>query len=205
MKKSFFMHTYNVVFTMLYLFGISYSLISALTLMSYFMEGSEINEYINIRHYVHLLCTKLQLIGIPALLILIILVLSEIINRLIFDSFILYLVSIIKTKNLKKFLYQKQIVDSNIQSSNSLRKTDPTIKEFNKTMRKTVLDVRRGYILIYIKIPYSQQAQKLLFDMKVDIINELKNTNDKYYFSEPIRSGNKLWITGKRKGVANTF
>ena len=123
MKKSFFMHTYNVVFTMLYLFGISYSLISALTLMSYFMEGSEINEYINIRHYVHLLCTKLQLIGIPALLILIILVLSEIINRLIFDSFILYLVSIIKTKNLKKFLYQKQIVDSNIQSSNSLRKT----------------------------------------------------------------------------------
>ncbi|WP_368884201.1 hypothetical protein [Staphylococcus haemolyticus] len=205
MKKSFFMHTYNVVFTMLYLFGISYSLISALTLMSYFMEGSEINEYINIRHYVHLLCTKLQLIGIPALLILIILVLSEIINRLIFDSFILYLVSIIKTKNLKKFLYQKQIVDSNIQSSNSLRKTDPTIKEFNKTMRKTVLDVRRGYILICIKIPYSQQAQKLLFDMKVDIINELKNTNDKYYFSEPIRSGNKLWITGKRKGVANTF
>ena len=48
-------------------------------------------------------------------------------------------------------------------------------------------------------MPRTQQAQKLLKDMEEHIKEEISNYNPNYYFSTPLRVGNKLWFKGTKR------
>lgn len=65
--------------------------------------------------------------------------------------------------------------------------------------QKSSIDIRRNTIRVYIKMPRSQQAQKLLRDMEIDLKADISYQNPNYYFAEPVRKGNTLWIIGTRR------
>ena len=54
-------------------------------------------------------------------------------------------------------------------------------------------------VIIFIKTPNNQQAQKLLKEMKSQIKEEIANRNPNYYFSAPTRFKNALWFEGKKR------
>ena len=76
---------------------------------------------------------------------------------------------------------------------------NPVMIQFNKAVRWLVVDVKKEEVKVLLKVPRTQQAQKLFKEMEDDIREEVSNCNPKYYFSTPNRDGNKLWFIGTKR------
>ncbi|BAH88089.1 hypothetical protein SmuNN2025_1063 [Streptococcus mutans NN2025] len=76
---------------------------------------------------------------------------------------------------------------------------NPVMIQFNKAVRWSVVDVQKGEVNALLKVPRTQQAQKLLRTMEDDTREEISNRNPEYYFSTPSRDGNELWFVGTKR------
>ncbi|MGV8999033.1 hypothetical protein ACN9TI_02340 [Lactococcus lactis] len=125
------------------------------------------------------------------------LALSELFTRILKDAPINLMKSIIQTLQLRHFLYQQEThkikVKSNTHSPN------PVTAQFNRFMRKSMIDITQHQVTILIKVPHTQQAQKLLKTVEGQIKEELSSRNTDYFFSEFERHKNELWLIGTRK------
>ena len=139
------------------------------------------------------------IISLLLLLCLIILVTVEIVTRLAQDSLSNYFDSIIATFKVRRFGFQSERVEQatpNIQGKSTL---NPIYHDFNKSVRKSVVDISDSQVLVFIKVPRSQQAQKILKEMEQLLKEEISSQNPDYYFSSPERIKNGLWFTGNRR------
>lgn len=75
----------------------------------------------------------------------------------------------------------------------------PVVKDFNKAAHKAVVDVRNNQTVVFIKIPHSQQAQKILNDLESQLKEEISSRNPDFYFSTPERYKNYLWFIGTKR------
>ena len=112
--------------------------------------------------------------------------------------------SIKQTKAMRKFLrqYEKPIAikTDNEKNISEGEQNDPIVDEFNNTVRKSVVDVREKDIILVIPLPKSQQARKLLKDMRSDIFEEFSIENVNYlYSSKPEYISKYLIFTGNKK------
>ena len=62
-----------------------------------------------------------------------------------------------------------------------------------------MIDISKENIILYLKVPHTQQAQKLLKEMEAQIKEEVASRNPDYYFSAPNRVKNKMWLIGTKR------
>lgn len=101
---------------------------------------------------------------------------------------------------LRYFLVQTEITEKVITIENqSITTSNPINYNFNRSVKKGFVDIRQETVTIFLKVPRSQQAQKLLKEMEPQIKEEISSRNQNYYFSSPTRVNNSLWFEGKKR------
>lgn len=202
MKKSFFMRTYNLN---------SYLMLSSLLtgflgwlldfLASTFdvtlpiaLDLSQLNTYLALGSdcsYMVMTCL---------LSVLFVLVTVEMVRRIRFDSLFNYFKSHFHTCKFRHFLTQQEKAERVTTIDNQNMTTlNPINRHFNRYVRKSVVDIRKDNVTVLLKVPRTQQAQKLFKEIEDDIREEISNRNPDYYFSSPERKGSDLWFIGTKR------
>lgn len=201
-KKTFFIKTYNlniylILFSLLTGFiGWSLNFLSNsvdLNLPISF-DFSQINFFLSLgSHY-----SYNAMIGI--LFILFSSIMIEVLNRVRFDSFLNYFKSIYHTFKLRNFLIQREkIMNTKIIENQFIAPINQINDSFNRCARKSVIDIQKDEVKVFIKVPRDQQGQKLLGDMIYQLKDEITSQHPDYYFSAPNRLRNNLWVIGKKR------
>ncbi|WP_332379998.1 hypothetical protein LLNCDO184_13660 (plasmid) [Lactococcus lactis subsp. lactis] len=122
----------------------------------------------------------------------------ELIKRFKSDSWINYFKSIKQTFNLRRFMRQSER-SGKIVETQKVTIFNPINEKFNRAVRKSCIDVKNGEILVFIKIPSTQQTQKILKELEAQIKEEISNQNPEYIFSNFERHRNQLWLQGTKR------
>lgn len=204
MQKTYFQRTYSltlflVVFVIIS-FGVSFA-------SKFFSELLQANQTDVARDLFELVIEKVLLVseytykvGVVLSLILIVIVGIELYKRIVNDSVLNYPKSIYQTIRLRIFLKQDLNYEAIMTIENqTINHQNPVMIQFNKAVRWSVVDVQKGEVNALLKVPRTQQAQKLLRTMEDDIREEISNRNPEYYFSTPSRDGNELWFVGTKR------
>ena len=204
MKKTFFQRTYNLNASLIVFALLSFLLNIGINLLIQMLENIKLpgmheffsmilDKLTSLEHYIQLL--SFCLIFVPVLLVFI-----EFAQRLSKDSLWNYFKSIYQTFQMRQFL--KQDVHSEPMStieSQTITRINPILKTFNNSVLGCTVDVRKETVTVLLRVPRTQQAQKLLKEMEDDIKEEISSRNPNYYFSSPYRKGNKIWFTGTKR------
>lgn len=126
------------------------------------------------------------------------LLLIEVVIRLRHDSLTNLWRSIWFTLSFRRFLHQNERTQTNLDKQ-AAQSVNPIHKDFNKAVRRCVLDLTDSQARAFIKLPHSQQAQKMLKEVAEQIKEELSSRNPQYYFSAPERIKNSLWFIGTKR------
>ena len=204
MKKTFFQKSYNLISSLLFVGLISFILSFAFNLLVKLFGDFDIPS---LNSFIIIIQNKLILLGsytsqIATILVLVAvsLIIVELTQRMINDSILNYFKSVYQTIRLRQFLRQDDKSESAITiDKTTITKFNPILKNFNQTVGKATVDVRKSTVVVFLKYPRTQQAQKLLRDMEAHIKEEISSRNPNYYFSSPNREGNKLWFKATRR------
>lgn len=201
-KKTFFIKTYNlniylILFSLLTGFiGWSLNFLSNSVDLSLpiSFDFSQINFFLSLgSHY-----SYNAMIGI--LFILFLSIMIEVLNRVRFDSFLNYFKSIYHTFKLRNFLIQREkIMNAKTIENQFIAPINQINDSFNRCARKSVIDIQKDEVKVFIKVPRDQQGQKLLGDMIYQLKDEITSQHPDYYFSAPNRLRNNLWVIGKKR------
>lgn len=127
-------------------------------------------------------------------------VMFEILNRFRFDSLLNYFKSIYFTFKLRQFLTQREKSEKITTIDNqNITTFNPINSSFNHCVHKSVVDIRKDDVTVFVKVPRDQQGQKILSDMTSQLKEEVASQHPDYYFSAPNRIRNKLWLVGKKR------
>ncbi|HEM5944684.1 TPA: hypothetical protein U2B00_001328 [Streptococcus suis] len=205
MKKTFYQKTYNLISSLLFFGLISFILNFALNLLVKLFGDFDIpsldSTIIIIQDKLSLLENCTSQIAIILMLVAVSLIIIELTQRMISDSILNYFKSVYQTIRLRQFLRQDENSESviTIDNQTTVTKFNPILKNFNQSTGKATVDVRKESVVVFLKYPRTQQAQKLLRDMEAHIKEEIASRNPNYYFSSPNREGNKLWFKATRR------
>lgn len=134
------------------------------------------------------------------LFILFVSVMFEILNRFRFDNLLNYFKSVYFTLKLRQFLTQREKSEKTTTIDNqNITTFNPINSSFNHCAHKSVVDIRKDDVTIFVKVPRDQQGQKILNDMTSQLKEEVASQHPDYYFSAPNRVRNKLWLVGKKR------
>lgn len=155
---------------------------------------SQVNIYLSLgSYYSYLAMTYL-------LSTLLVSVIIEILIRIRFDSLLNYFKSIYHTIKFRNFLIQRDKSEKAITSdAKTITNYNPINDSFNRCARKSVVDIRKDDIKVFVKVPRGQQGQKVLEDMISQLKEEISSQHHNYFFSAPERIRNSLWLIGKRR------
>ena len=205
MKKTFFQKTYNLISSLLFFGLISFILNFALNLLVKLFGDFDIpsldSTIIIIQDKLSLLENYTSQIAIILMLVAVSLIIIELTQRMFSDSILNYFKSVYQTIRLRQFLRQDENSESviTIDNQTTVTKFNPILKNFNQSVGKATVDVRKEAVVVFLKYPRTQQAQKLLRDMEAHIKEEIASRNPNYYFFSPNREGNKLWFKATRR------
>ena len=202
MKKFYFMKTFNLNINLILVsflagfIGWSLEFLSnqfKLNPLSFF-DLSQFNSYLE-------LGSKYSYTALSILLfILFVSVMFEILNRFRFDSLLNYFKSVYFTLKLRQFLTQREKSEKTTMIDNqNITTFNPINSSFNHCAHKSVVDIRKDDVTIFVKVPRDQQGQKILSDMTSQLKEEVASQHPDYYFSAPNRIRNKLWLVGKKR------
>ena len=139
-------------------------------------------------------------ISISILTITLTLLIIELSHRIIKDSLWNYLKSVYQTIRIRQFLKQDELAETIMTNENrTVTRLNPTLKKFNQSVSKCSIDIHNDEITVFMKIPRTQQSQKLLREMESHIKEEISSRNPDYYFSTPVRERNSLWFKGTKR------
>ncbi|MGB3159697.1 MAG: hypothetical protein WBA84_00470 [Carnobacterium sp.] len=200
MKKSFFMRIYNPT---LFLLTSSILIFFVSMITKYFticFSNSEIEVIRQLTSTTMKINMYSNMVSFSLLIITLSLVILELYNRFKNDKIGNYFKSLYKTMLLRYFLVQTEITEKVITIENqSITTSNPINYNFNRSVKKGFVDIRQETVTIFLKVPRSQQAQKLLKEMEPQIKEEISSRNQNYYFSSPTRVNNSLWFEGKKR------
>lgn len=204
MKKSFFQKTYNLIINLTIIGLICFLAQFCLSLFYQAIELSGLSQYNNsfilISDSLANIKQVILVFSISILAISSILVIGQLLHRITKDSLWNYFKSVYQTIRMRQFLKQVEHSEPIVTIENqTITRFNPVLSEFNQFVRKCTVDIRQEEVSIFLKMPRTQQAQKLLKDMEEHIKEEISNYNPNYYFSTPLRVGNKLWFKGTKR------
>ena len=204
MKKSFFQKTYNLIINLTIISLICFLAQFCLGLFYQAIELGGLSQYNNsfilINDRLANIKQVILVFSISILAISSILVIGQLLYRIAKDSLWNYFKSVYQTIRMRQFLKQVENSEPIVTIENqTITRFNPVLSEFNQSVRKCTVDIRQEEVSIFLKLPRIQQAQKLLKDMEEHIKEEISNYNPNYYFSTPLRVGNKLWFKGTKR------
>ena len=196
-KSTYFIRTFNVV--------IKISLISiilgAFTFVIYFLHTLILKitflntVYPTLEFHLRNGYLYFAVLTIFSMFIWFVIIIVELLNRLLNDSLLNLIKSIWKTFRFRSSL--KYRIPNN--KSVAVNNTMSNYAEFNKSMNKLVVDLRKDKAIVRLKIPRGQQAQKLLIDMQQSIRDSLSYSNNSYIFFFFLRRKNWIYINGTKR------
>ena len=204
MKKSFFQKTYNLIINLTIIGLICFLAQFCLGLFYQAIELGGLSQYNNsfilINDSLDNIKQVILIFSISTLAISSILVIGQLLYRIAKDSIWNYFKSVYQTIRMRQFLKQVEYSEPIVTIENqTITRFNPVLSEFNQSVRKCTVDIHQEEVSIFLKLPRIQQAQKLLKDMEEHIKEEISNYNPNYYFSTPLRVGNKLWFKGTKR------
>ncbi|WP_460054203.1 hypothetical protein [Pseudolactococcus yaeyamensis] len=202
MTKSYFMRTFNIniklpIFT-LFNFIIDFVLHPLALGLKNNSELSKIELFKNCSDFLQRASEFMSNLGMVLLLLFILSVSIELIIRLKNDSILNYVKSCWLTFKLRRFLVQNERSIKGIETT-QVQTSNPIYADFNTAVRKSIVEISIDRAVIYIKLPHTQQAQKILKDMVSQIKEEISSKNPDFYFSAPNRTKNAMWFTGTKR------
>lgn len=202
MKKTYFIKTFNLILNLLILtlFGGLFSFVFKLLAFTFDKNNVLTKElfFIQIEKWTTLISDDFKYLAIATMILVLLLIVKEAISRLLKDSLLNYFKSIFQTFKLRYFLIQSERSEKTVENQ-KVTSFNPIFKDFNKAVHKCVIDVTNENIVVFIKVPHTQQAQKLLKDTESQIKEEIASRNPDYYFSAPNRVKNKMWFIGTKR------
>lgn len=158
------------------------------------LDLSQVNSYLAIGSYYAYMAMSFLLGTLFASVTL------EVLNRIRFDNLFNYFKSIYHTFKLRNFLTQREKSEKVTTIDNQTITTyNPINGSFNRCAHKSVVDIRKDEVAVFIKVPREQQGQKVLGDMTSQLKEEVSSQHPDYYFSASNRVRNSLWIFGKKR------
>ncbi len=198
MKKTYFMRTFNLNLRLV-LFSISTFIITVfLDFMSASFEKSSLLPLFKLSNSISAFSNFTFELSVGLLSLVTLLTTLELIKRFKSDSLINYFKSIKQTFNLRRFMRQSER-SGKIVETQKVTIFNPINEKFNRAVRKSCIDVKNGEILVFIKIPSTQQTQKILKELEAQIKEEISNQNPEYIFSNFERHRNQLWLQGTKR------
>ena len=198
MKRNYYQKMFNICT----LFSILIFLCSASSILfSNSMNSLQsINYLAFLYQFVWMLYMTNLLIAVVSLFLFLALIYYEVFLRLKEDSLTNLWKSIYQTFTMRIFLKQSEHSETvtTIEQA-KITHYNPINKHFNRTIRKTIVDIREAKVTLLIRIPQTQQATKILKEMEMLISEEIANRNPDYYFSHPERKGKWLYFTGTKR------
>ena len=158
------------------------------------LDLSQVNSYLAIGSYYAYMAMSFLLGTLFASVTL------EVLNRIRFDNLFNYFKSIYHTFKLRNFLTQREKSEKVTTIDNQTITTyNPINGSFNRCAQKSVVDIRKDEVKVFIKVPRDQQGQKILVDMTSQLKEEVSSQHADYHFSAPNRVRNNLWLVGKKR------
>ena len=198
-KKTYFMRIFN-----LNIYLIAFSLLCIISSTALHFLALWIQKYNQIDvlqktvSFLYQASKVLSLLYSCLLVWLVILIVIEITLRLGKDSVFNSFKSVWHTFGFRHFLTQNEKSEKTAELQ-EVKRFNPIHSTFNKAVRKCVIDIRTEKIMVCLKVPRTQQAQKILKDMEAHIKEELSSRNPNYYFSAPERIRHNLWFIGTKR------
>lgn len=204
MKRSFFQKTFNLNLNFLFFALMIFSLSYGFRVLGNQIKGSSLlnsqSVFADIQTKLLVVEQYTQSIAYLLILIVIALILIELTQRIMKDSIWNYFKSFYQTLRLRQFLRQEEHSESVMTIENqTVTRFNPILRSFNRAVSKCTVDVRKDSVSVFLKVPKTQQAQKLLREMEEHIKEEISSRNPKYYFSASNREKSKLWFTGAKR------
>lgn len=196
MEKTFFQKTFNLSRYLL-VFVILNTVLSITSRLLILLFNNEVfsRKIVVIQNKLYLLSMIFLLVVIMLFLLLSILLTIELTDRYKTDKISNYFESVKQTIRLRYFLIQHETIST---SANSFQRNQ-ILRDFNKSLSNCIVDVRNESVLVILKYPVAQQSQQIFRNMGSHIKEEISNCNPKFYFSSPIRIGNKLFYKGSKR------
>lgn len=196
MEKTFFQKAFNLSRYLL-VFVILNTVLSITSRLLIILFNNEVfsKKIVVIQDKLYLVSMIFLLIAIMLFLLLLALLIIELIERYKTDKISNYFESVKQTMRLRYFLIQHETISTSI---NSFQK-NLIVQDFNKSVAGSIVDVRNESVVVVLKYPTSQQSQQIFRSMESHIKEEISNCNPKFYFSSPIRIGNKLFYKGSKR------
>ena len=195
MKKSYLMRIFNGIEFLVFLFTIGMFvefLLKFIQKMGVTLFPEQLKTLLNIA-----MSDVAKFIKIVVLVVLV-LSIPELLKRLMKDKIINLLRSIHGTFVFRRFLKQYHTSENTGEKMISI-KENHAISKFNYSVYYAVLDFSGNSIKLYIKVPHSAQAQKILKEYEVQIKEEISNLYPEYLISTFERKKHQFWLIGTKR------
>lgn len=204
MKKTFFQKSYNIIsnLSIISLIGIFFYLFLRMLYQVIELYGLPhySDKFILINEKIEMVKQIIFVISISILTITLTLLIIELSHRIVKDSLWNYFKSVYQTIRIRQFLKQDELSETiTFNENQTVTRLNPILREFNQSVSKCSIDIHSDEITVFMKIPRTQQSQKLLKDMEEQIKEEISSYNPNYYFSTPVRERNSLWFKGTKR------
>ena len=196
MEKTFFQKTFNLSKYLL-VFVIFNAVLSITSRLLIILFDNEVfsRKIVVIQNKLYLVFMIFLLVAIMLFILLTILLTIELTDRYKTDKISNYFESVKQTMRLRYFLIQHE---ASSPSANSFQRNQ-ILRDFNKSLSNCIVDVRNESVIVALKYPTSQQSQQIFRSMGSHIKEEISNYNPNFYFSSPVRIGNKLFYKGSKR------
>ena len=196
MEKTFFQKTFNLSRYLL-VFVILNTFLSITSRLLIILFDNEVfsRKIVVIQNKLYLVSTIFLLVAIMLFILLSTFLIIELTDRYKTDKISNYFESIKQTMRLRYFLIQHETIST---STNSFQRNQ-ILRDFNKSLSNCIIDVRKESVIVVLKYPVSQQSQQIFRSMGSHIKEEISNYNPNFYFSSPVRIGNKLFYKGSKR------
>lgn len=198
MKKTYFMRTFNLNLRLILFSILTFIITVFLNFMSASFEKSSLLPLFKLSNSISAFSNFTFELSVGLLSLVTLLTTLELINRFKSDSWINYFKSIKQTFNLRRFMGQSERFGKIVETQ-KVTIFNPINEKFNRAVRKSCIDVRNDKILVFIKIPSTQQTQKILKELEAQTKEEISNQNPEYIFSNFERHHNQLWLQGTKR------
>ena len=196
MEKTFFQRTFNLSRYLL-VFVILNTVLSITSRLLIILFDNEVfsRKIVVIQNKLYLVSTIFLLVAIMLFILLSTFLTIELTYRYKTDKISNYFESVKQTMRLRYFLIQHETIST---STNSFQRNQ-ILRDFNKSLSNCIIDVRKESVKVVLKYPVSQQSQQIFRSMESHIKEEISNYNTNFYFSSPVRIGNKLFYKGSKR------
>ncbi|MDH6363483.1 hypothetical protein M2139_000458 [Enterococcus sp. PF1-24] len=198
-KKSYFIQCYSVLHSLgaFFLMGIALSGAGNLLCLYSLKTTAEASFSFVL---LEILLDPLQLLLVIVTTLLSIFLLPEVIHRIKQDSLSNLGKSIIGTLRFRRFLTQATPqLPKNQSYDDQTKLEDQVLRQFNRSVKKSVLDIRNEHLQLFINIPKEAQSQKILRAHEEQIKEHLASLYPTYLISTFERQKFQLWLRGTKQ------